>query len=149
MALNVVTMMGRLVADPQLKQTNSGKGVTSLRVAVDRGRKDASGQNQADFFDVVCWEKTAEFVGKYFQKGSMIAFTGQLQSRKYQDKNGNGRQAVEIVARDVSFCGEKNDAPTHETSAQSLAAASTAIPAYSHGRDDDFSLIQDNDDLPF
>ena len=65
--LNVVALMGRLVADPQLRQTTTGKNVASFRVAVDRGRKDANGQNQADFFDIVAWDKSAEFICRYFQ----------------------------------------------------------------------------------
>lgn len=107
MSLNVVAIMGRLTADPQMRQTQSGKSVASFRVAVDRGRKDANGQNQTDWLDVVAWENTATFVEKYFPKGSMIAVTGRLQSRNYQDKNGNNRTAIEIVAQNVSFCGEK------------------------------------------
>ena len=74
--LNVVVLMGRLVADPQLRQTTTGKNVASFRVACDRGRRDANGQNQADFFDVVAWDRSAEFVCRYFQKGSMIAIDG-------------------------------------------------------------------------
>ena len=79
--LNVVVLMGRLVADPQLRQTTTGKNVASFRVACDRGRRDANGQNQADFFDVVAWDRSAEFVCRYFQKGSMIAIDGRLQRR--------------------------------------------------------------------
>ena len=107
--LNVVSIMGRLVADPQLRQTTAGKNVASFRIACDRGRKDANGQNQADFLDVVAWEKTADFICRYFSKGDLIAVSGRVQSRQYQDKNGNNRQAVEIVAREASFCGEKKN----------------------------------------
>lgn len=82
--LNVVVLMGRLVADPQLRQTTTGKNVASFRVACDRGRRDANGQNQADFFDVVAWDRSAEFVCRYFQKGSMIAIDGRLQSRNFR-----------------------------------------------------------------
>ena len=71
--LNVVVLMGRLVADPQLRQTTTGKNVASFRVACDRGRRDANGQNQADFFDVVAWDRSAEFVCRYFQKGCRAA----------------------------------------------------------------------------
>lgn len=109
--LNVVALMGRLVADPQLRQTTTGKNVASFRVAVDRGRKDANGQNQADFFDIVAWGKSAEFVSRYFQKGSLIAVEGRLQSRNYQDKSGNNRNAVEVVVNNVSFAGNKETRP--------------------------------------
>lgn len=107
--LNVVAIMGRLVADPQLRQTAAGKNVAAFRIACDRGRKDANGQSQADFLDVVAWEKTADFICRYFSKGDLIAVSGRVQSRQYQDKNGNNRQAVEIVAREASFCGEKKN----------------------------------------
>ena len=106
--LNVVAIMGRLAADPQLRQTTTGKNVASFRIACDRGRRDANGQSQADWLDVVAWDRTAEFVCKYFQKGSLIAIDGRLQSRSYQDKNGNNRTAIEIVANNISFAGPKS-----------------------------------------
>lgn len=112
--LNVVALMGRLVADPQLRQTTTGENVASFRVAVDRGRKDANGQNLADFFDIVAWDKSAEFICRYFQKGSMIAVEGRLQSRNYQDKNGSNRTAIEVVASNVSFAGNKETRPKSE-----------------------------------
>ena len=132
MSLNVVAIMGRLAADPQMRQTQSGKSVASFRVAVDRGRKDANGQNQTDWLDVVAWDKTADFVSRYFSKGSMIAVTGRLQSRNYQDKNGNNRTAIEIVAQQVSFCGAK-------PRAEEPNAASNGT----------FAPVEDDGDLPF
>ena len=106
--LNVVAIMGRLVADPTMRQTTTGKNVASFRVAVDRGRRDPNGQSQADFFDVVAWDRSAEFVCKYFQKGSLIVIDGRLQSRQYQDKNGNNRTAIEIIANNINFAGPKS-----------------------------------------
>ena len=155
--LNVVAIMGRLVADPQLRQTTTGKNVASFRIACDRGRRDANGQNQADFFDVVAWERSAEFVCRYFQKGSLIAVDGRLQSRQYQDKNGNNRQAVEIVAQNINFTGPKSQnqgmgAPAMSAPAPAeyaRPAAQPADPAYSAGSNDDFALIEDEGDLPF
>ena len=155
--LNVVAIMGRLVADPQLRQTTTGKNVASFRIACDRGRRDANGQNQADFFDVVAWERSAEFVCRYFQKGSLIAVDGRLQSRQYQDKNGNNRQAVEIVAQNINFTGPKSQnqgmgAPAISAPAPAeyaRPAAQPAAPAYSAGSNDDFALIEDEGDLPF
>ena len=155
--LNVVATMGRLVADPQLRQTTTGKNVASFRIACDRGRRDANGQNQADFFDVVAWERSAEFVCRYFQKGSLIAVDGRLQSRQYQDKNGNNRQAVEIVAQNINFTGPKSQnqgmgAPAMSAPAPAeyaRPAAQPAAPAYSAGSNDDFALIEDEGDLPF
>ena len=109
--LNVVAIMGRLAADPQLRQTTTGKNVASFRIACDRGRRDANGQSQADWLDVVAWDRTAEFVCKYFQKGSLIAIDGRLQSRSYQDKNGNNRTAIEIVANNVNFAAPNPQTP--------------------------------------
>ncbi|MFR3225548.1 MAG: single-stranded DNA-binding protein [Blautia massiliensis (ex Durand et al. 2017)] len=109
--LNVVAIMGRLARDPELRQTTTGKNVASFRIACDRGRRDANGQNQADWFDVVAWDRTAEFVCKYFQKGSLIVVDGRLQSRSYQDKTGNNRTAIEIVANNVNFAGPKSSTP--------------------------------------
>lgn len=140
--LNVVALMGRLVADPQLRQTTTGKNVASFRIAVDRGRKDANGQNQADFFDIVAWDKSAEFVCRYFQKGSLIAVEGRLQSRNYQDKSGNNRNAVEVVVNNVSFAGNK------EKPAQSQNVANRAVSAPVVANNE-YTPIEDDDDLPF
>lgn len=148
--LNVVAIMGRLAADPQLRQTTTGKNVASFRIACDRGRRDANGQSQADWLDVVAWDRTAEFVCKYFQKGSLIAIDGRLQSRSYQDKNGNNRTAIEIVANNVNFAAPKsaNGAPTAAPAPRPAAQAAPA-PSYSAGSNDDFALIEDEGDLPF
>ena len=127
--LNVVVLMGRLVADPQLRQTTTGKNVASFRVACDRGRRDANGQNQADFFDVVAWDRSAEFVCRYFQKGSMIAIDGRLQSRNYQDKSGNNRTAIEIVASNINFVTPKSQNPAAGMGAPMASAPIPAAPA--------------------
>lgn len=139
--LNVVALMGRLVADPQLRQTTTGKNVASFRVAVDRGRKDANGQNQADFFDIVAWDKSAEFICRYFQKGSMIAVEGRLQSRNYQDKNGSNRTAIEVVAGNVSFAGNKEPAQ-----GQNMANSAISAPV---AESNEYTPIEDDGDLPF
>lgn len=139
--LNVVALMGRLVADPQLRQTTTGKNVASFRIAVDRGRKDANGQNQADFFDIVAWDKSAEFVCRYFQKGSLIAVEGRLQSRNYQDKSGNNRNAVEVVVNNVSFAGNKETAQS-----QNVANRAVSAPVVANN---EYTPIEDDGDLPF
>ena len=100
--LNVVAIIGRLAASPELKATSSGKSVCSFRIANDSGYKDASGQSQTNWLDVTAWGKTAEFVCKYFPKGALIAIDGRLQTRQYQDKNGQDRTATEIVAQNVT-----------------------------------------------
>ncbi len=107
--LNCAVIMGRLVADPELRTTASGVSVTSFAVAVDRRFANKDEEKQADFIDVIAWRQSAEFVCKYFRKGSPIAVQGSIQTRTYEDKDGNKRKAVEIVADNVSFCGSKSD----------------------------------------
>lgn len=143
--LNVIAVMGRLVRDPELRQTTTGKTVASFRIACDRGRRDANGQTQADFFDVTAWDKTAEFVCKYFQKGSLIAIDGRLQSRNYQDKSGSNRTAIEILVNNVHFAGAKNQAAQPASTREpDVAPPAAPIPA-----GDDFAPIADDGDLPF
>ena len=102
--LNVAAILGRMTDDPELKHTQSGVAVTSFTLAVDRYSKE---ERKTDWVDVVAWRQTAEFVCKYFAKGSMIAVTGSIQTRNWEDKQGSKRKAVEIVAKEVSFCGAK------------------------------------------
>lgn len=106
--INSVVIMGRLTADPELKTTNSGLSVTRFTVAVDRQyQKDK--EKKADFINVVAWRQTAEFVSRYFSKGSMIAVQGSIQTDKYKDKSGNSRTSFQVVADNVSFCGSKKE----------------------------------------
>ena len=105
--LNVAAIMGRLVADPELKTTTQGTSVCRFRIACDRSYVRQGEERKADFIDIVAWRQTAEFVCKYFQKGSLIAIDGSIQTRQYQDKNGNNRTAFEVVANNVSFAGAK------------------------------------------
>ena len=123
--LNSVVLMGRLTANPVLRVTTSGKNVCSFTLAVDRGITKG-GERKADFIPVVAWENTALFVEKYFLKGSMIAVEGSLQSRKYEDKGGDMRTAYEVIAKEVSFCGDKLTAkeeykPVHNEGGYSTA----------------------------
>ena len=135
--VNCAVIMGRLVADPELRTTGSGISVLSFTVAVDRGFVRQGEERQADFIDVIAWRQTAEFVSKYFRKGSMIAVQGSIQTRMYEDKNGNKRKAVEIVADEVSFCGDKN------ISAAPAPTTPTITPSAEEYRD------IPEDDLPF
>ena len=96
--LNRVILMGRITADPELKTTNTGVSVTSFSIAVDRNYVKQGEERKADFFNIVCWRSTAEFVCRYFGKGSLIAVEGQLQSRQFQAKDGSNRYVVEVVA---------------------------------------------------
>lgn len=157
--LNVVALMGRLVADPELKTTQSGNSVCTFRVAVDRNYVPQGEERQADFITVTAWRKTAEFVSKYFQKGSMISVQGRLETRQYQDKNGNNRTATEVLAAEVGFCGPKAaDKPAtasyekqttnHVREANAAHSAQQQPQSYAQGSDD-FAEISDADDLPF
>lgn len=139
--LNVVAIMGRMVKDPELKTTNSGKSVCSFRIANDSGYKDASGQSQTNWLDVTAWGKTAEFVCKYFPKGALIAIEGRLQSRNYQDKSGNNRNAVEVVVNNVSFAGNKEPAQSQNVANRAVSAPVAA--------NNEYELIEDDGDLPF
>lgn len=147
--LNYIVLMGRLVEEPEVRRTQSGKQVTSFRIACDRGRKDASGQSQADFFDVTAWEKTGEFVGRYFGKGSLILVEGRLQSSQYTDKNGNKRTAISVVASQVHFTGEKSRQASPALDDGGYSGGEPAAPAYSNPPAGDYALIEDDDDLPF
>lgn len=139
--LNVVAIMGRMVKDPELKTTNSGKSVCSFRIANDSGYKDASGQSQTNWLDVTAWGKTAEFVCKYFPKGALIAIEGRLQSRNYQDKSGNNRNAVDVVVNNVSFAGNKEPAQS-----QNVANRAVSAPVVANN---EYEPIEDDGDLPF
>ena len=143
--LNVVVLSGRLTQDPELKTTPNGISVCSFSIAVERRFKSGE-ERQSDFINIVTWRSSAEFVSKYFKKGQMIAIRGSIQTRRYQDKDGNNRTAFEGVADDVQFADfarrEGDSAP---------AAAPAATPAsYSNASAGDFTSIDDVDeDLPF
>ena len=105
---NLVVLTGRLTQDAELKTTNNGVSVTSFSIAVDRRGKGED--RQTDFINIIAWRQTAEFITKYFKKGSMIGIEGSIQTRKYQDRAGNNRMALEVVANNVQFVeGKKND----------------------------------------
>ena len=104
--INNVVLMGRIVNDLELKTTQSGLSVVSFRIAVDR--KYSKGEKQTDFFDIVAWKNHAEFICRYFRKGSLIALEGELQTRSYQTKDGANRTVTEVIVKNVSFTGERN-----------------------------------------
>lgn len=138
--LNVIAIMGRLSRDPELRQTTTGKNVASFTIACSRGRKDANGKDLVDWIPVVAWEHTAEFVCKYFEKGSLIAIDGRLQSRTYKDRDGNNRTAIEIVANNANFAGSK-----------STGGGSNSVPAGNSYNEPtvQYDEIEDEVDLPF
>ena len=136
--LNCAVIMGRLTADPELRQTPSSVPVTRFTVAVDRGYAKQGEERKADFINVIAWRQTAEFVCKYFSKGSMIAVQGAIETGSYE-KDGIKRFTFEIKADNVSFCGGKNEQSNN----------GTAAPAFSSPTADDFAAMADDDDLPF
>ena len=148
MMLNCAAIMGRLVADPELKHTQNGIAVTSFTVAVNRSYAKPGEQREADFIDVVAWRGTAEFVCKYFAKGQVIVVQGSIQTRTYTDSNGNKRKAVELLAEQVHF-GESKQ----ETSAPSAAGAPGGRVGNSTKNESaqlDFEDFEtSDDDLPF
>lgn len=132
--LNRVILMGRLVSDPELKTTDTGISVTSFRIAVERSYVKQGEERKADFIDIVCWRNIAEFVCRYFNKGSLIGIDGKLQSRTYQAKDGTNRYVVEVVADVASFTGEKKET-SNNTPVVSTPQAFEEMPL--------------DDDLPF
>ena len=144
--MNKVILIGNLAADPESRTTQSGVAQCTLRLAVQRRFANQQGVREADFFNVVCWRQTAEFISRYFQKGSMIAITGSIQTRTYDDKNGNKRKATEIVVDQASFCGSKAETGT---SGYSAPSAMPAAPSFATATESDFEEIAGDDDLPF
>lgn len=106
---NKVILMGRITKDLELQTTPSGVSVLSFSIAVDRAYQEKGKDRVSDFFNIVAWRNTAEFISRFFSKGKMILIEGELQNRKYTDKNGNERQVTEIVADRACFTGEKKD----------------------------------------
>ena len=137
---NLVVLTGRLTADPELKYTPNNIPVTSFSIAVSRPYK-SGGESQADFINIVAWRQRAEFITKYFSKGSMIGIEGSIQTRRYTDKDGKNRTAFEVVANNVQFVESKRDGG---------AAASDAPVSFSNASANEFTeLSGSDDDLPF
>ena len=149
--LNKVILAGRIVADPELKQTNNGANVVTFRIAVNRRfqSRDSQQQNEADFFNVTAWQNTAEFIAKYFHKGSAICVCGRIQNRTYTDQNGQKRTWTDIVAEEVNFVESRN---SQENQSGFGAPDAYAAPAYSSPAQTNapkFEEIKTDDDLPF
>ena len=107
--LNHITLMGRLVRDPELRRTQNGTPVVSFTIAVDRDFGSRDGDKQTDFIDIVAWRSTAEFVSRYFTKGRMAVVSGRLQIRDWTDRDGGKRRSAEVVADSVYFGDSKRD----------------------------------------
>ena len=135
---NLVVLTGRLTADPELKTTPNGTNVTTFSIAVER-RYRSGEERQTDFINIVAWQKTAEFITKYFKKGNLIGIEGSIQTRRYQDKNGNNRTVFEVIANNVQFVESKKDSSGSEG------------PSFSNADVNDFAEMDtvDDSDLPF
>lgn len=143
--LNHITIMGRMVRDPELRRTQSGTAVTSFTLAVDRDFKSPSGEKETDFIDVVAWRNTAEFVCNYFTKGRMAVAEGRLQIREWKDKDGNNRRTAEVVADNMYFADSRRDsAPSGD-----YAPPSYGAPAQSDYGGGFSELTEQDGDLPF
>ena len=146
--LNVCTIMGRMVRDPELRRTGTGTAVASFTLAVDRdySGKD-SGEKETDFIDCVAWRQTGEFVSKYFTKGRMAVVSGRLQIRSWTDKDGNKRRSAEVVADNVYFADSKKEdggAPSGYTG----FVPNDKVPGVAQTQS--FDLLEDDDaQLPF
>ena len=146
--LNVVVLTGRLTADPELKSTQSGVSVCSFCIAVERRYK--SGEDRvSDFINIVSWRSSAEFVSKYFKKGQMIAVEGSIQTRKYQDKDGNNRTAFEVLANNVQFAdfGKRENKQNADIDPNNDPLQSFSENLAS--QQDSAQITDSDDDLPF
>lgn len=131
--LNKAILMGRLTADPELRRTQTGTSVTSFTLAVERDIAPPGEQRKTDFIDIIAWGKTAEFVSKWFTKGQLVAVSGRIQIRNWEDKNGQKRRSFEIIAEEAHFAEPKRDGT--QPRAASLEA--------------EFTPTDDDSDLPF
>lgn len=138
---NLVVLTGRLTADPELKTTPTGVPVTSFSIAVNRNYRSGEEQ-QTDFINIVAWRQRAEFICKYFTKGSLIGIEGSIQTRKYTDKNGNNRTAFEVVVNNAQFVESKRD---------NSSVVANEPASFSNADVNDFADLgtADDDDLPF
>lgn len=142
---NKVIMMGRLTRDPELKTTPNGVSVCKFSVAVDRKFQNKGEEKKADFFNVVAWRQTGEFVSRYFGKGNLILVEGELQTSKFTDKNGNESTWYEIVAERACFTGEKKS-DSGQVYASNAAPATSAAPQPTA---EEIAAIANDNDYPF
>ncbi len=142
--INNVVLMGRLTYEPELRTTTSGVLICRFQIAVERNYTPKGEERKADFIDITAWRQTAEFICRYFHKGSMIALTGSIQTDNFTDKDGNKRKSVTVVANEVSFCGSKSESENNTN-----AAFTQPAPSYAAADNSDFEEIDNDDDLPF
>jgi single-strand DNA-binding protein len=152
MAFNKIILQGNLTADPEVKATPTGVSVCRFGIAVQRRYKNESGAAETDFIDCVAWRSTADFLGKYFTKGTPILVCGSLQMRKWEDKEGNKRISAEVIADEVTFTAPKGDAAPASVAAPTPANTGKAAympEAYQGASGAKFEPVEDEDGLPF
>ena len=147
--LNKVVLAGRLTADPELKQTTSGISVVSFTLAVNRKYAKDQEQQQTDFISVVAWRQTAEFISRYFKKGSALCITGAIQTRSWQDQQGQKRYATEVVADEAMFVDSKSDNQPAANGSYIPGTTGYVPDAYAPAAAPKFEEINPDDDLPF
>ena len=166
--LNIVVLMGRLTADPELRTTQSGLSVCRFTLAVDRNYAKAGTEKQTDFINCIAWDKKAEFVSRYFVKGQLVAVDGSIRTGSYTDNNGNKRYTTDVVVDNVNFTGDRRDGggsrqgssysgnsyqPNNNGGNNNYNSAprqdSAPAPTYSNGSASDFEELPLDDDLPF
>lgn len=152
--LNRVVLMGRLVADPELRHTANNVAVTTFRIAVDRNYTPKGAERQTDFINIVTWRNTAEFVSRYFRKGQLVALEGSIQTRSYTDNQGNNRTAFEVVADQVYFAESRNSSSQNGNQSSFAPPPAFEEPpkgaSFSVGDIGDFEEIDTDDgELPF
>lgn len=152
-SFNKVILVGNMVTDPELKQTASAVSVCNFRIAVNRRfAKADQGQPTVDFFDIVTWRQTAEFVCRYFKKGNPILICGQLQTRSWTDNQGQKRYAVEVVADEATFvapAGQNGAAPHESQQGNTYTPNAYGTPAFNNTQSSNFEEIPGDESLPF
>ena len=147
--INMVALMGRLTFEPELRTTPSGVSVIRFQVACDRNYQRSGQDRQADFIDCVAWRQTAEFISRYFHKGSMIAVEGSIQTSNFTDKSGTKRKQIEVLANNVSFCGSKSENSSQGTQSGMDINPEPTLSYPSVDNSDFEEIVDDDDDLPF
>jgi single-strand DNA-binding protein len=150
--LNTVVLIGRLTRDPELRYTQSGKAVTTVRLAVDRGTTNPQGERETDFIDIVVWDKQAETVANYLQKGRLVAVQGRLQIRQYETQEGQKREKAEVVANTVRFLDKAGEAAGGGGTGNSMGGGNAnhgAPPRRENPGMGSELTFTDDDDVPF
>ena len=143
--MNKVILMGRLTKDVEMRQTPNGVSLARFSIAVTRRFKNSNGEYDADFINCIAWRKTGEFIARYFQKGSMIAVVGSIQSRSWDGNDGKKQYATEVIVDEAYFTGSKSENSTGGNTDLSDSGLDDLNSQYG----EDFATIGDEEDLPF